>query len=124
MSAKTVFCVAVCVLAAGSAAAQQASVLPPDAMTERKAGGEAILRAEKLLNGGEVRGPQSEACAEMTGALFHLVKAASLAGARTRVLDWRELAPDEQVAVKEKINGHWERNIRLRSHACTESPRP
>jgi hypothetical protein len=111
------------VLFAGPVIAQQAAAPSPAVIAERDAGTAAIVKAEKLLNGGEKRGPNSEACASMNEALLHYVKGAAEAGAQTRSVGWLELTLAEQAAVKEKIAaGPWERNIKLYRHACTEAP--
>jgi hypothetical protein len=111
------------VLFAGPVIAQRAVAPPPAVVAERDAGTAAIVRAEKLLNGSEKRGPNSEACASMNEGLLHYVKAAAEAGAQTRSVGWLQLTLAEQEAVKEKIAaGPWARNIALRRHACSEAP--
>jgi hypothetical protein len=105
-------------LLAGPVFAQQAPVPSPAVTTERDAGNAALIKAEKLLNDNERRGPNSEACALMNKALLHYVKAAVEAGAKTRELNWSQLTLDEQAAVKGKIDVPFDRNNKLRIHAC------
>jgi hypothetical protein len=107
------------VLFAGPAFAQQATALPPAVAAERDAGNVALLKAETLLNNEEERGPNSEACALMNQALLHYVRTAAAAGAKIRVLDWPALTLEEQAAIGGKIDRPFDRNDKLRLHACT-----
>jgi hypothetical protein len=123
---RTTLWLATALICTGVAFAQRPETLSSAFIVERDAGNAAQMRAEKLLNRGEPRGPESEACGAMTSALLHYVKAAAEAGAKTRVLKWSELGWDEQAAVKEKVAeqkvGPWNRNIRLHQHVCTAKP--
>jgi hypothetical protein len=106
------------VTASAQALAQQADAPNARFEAERKAALEAITAAEKRLDAGE-SGPDSEPCRLMGDWFLHTVKAAVAAGAKSRIADWSELTWQEQDAVMERMKGSYERNRRLRQHACT-----
>lgn len=108
-------------LSFGPVHAQQTDAPSATFIAERDAGNAALWKAEKLLNDGQ-RGPDTEACSLMASYFLHVAKAAVAAGARTRVADWPELTWEEQNAVMEKVNGHYERNKKLRAVACARKP--
>jgi hypothetical protein len=97
--------------------AQQTPSPSPAFAAEREAANAALLKAEKLLNDGQ-RGPDTETCSLMASYFLHVVKAAVAAGAKARVADWPELTSEEQIAVIAKVDGHYDRNKKLRAVAC------
>lgn len=105
-------------LAAEPTTAQQADTPSSTFKAERDAASEALSKAEASLNAGQ-RGRDTEACKQMVSYFDHTVRAAAVAGAKTRIADWPDLAWDEQNAVMEKLPAPYDRNKRLRLVACS-----
>jgi hypothetical protein len=116
---KIAACLAVGILWAASAAAQQPTAPNPEFHAGRQAARADLIQAEKLLAAGGKRGPDGEACRLMNAYFLYIVKEAAAAGAKTRIAAWPDLTWEEQNAVSQKIDEPLERNKRLRSHACT-----
>jgi hypothetical protein len=105
------------------ARAQQPAVPSPEFAAELQTASADQLKAEKLFSMGQ-RGPDSEPCRLMNSYLFHIVKAAAAAGAKTRITGWSDLTWDEQNAVAQSgADLRIERNKRMRQAACSDNPR-
>jgi hypothetical protein len=97
----TTVALVVALLAMSPAVAQQLVESPPD---ELQAGHADLKQAEVLNNSGQ-RGPDSEACALISRAMSHFVKAAAERGAPVRVVQWTELYPEERKVVGRYLAG-------------------